>query len=188
MTEKKNPDSLADLFQDESFDEEVLKAKTEKIGYKFVPASMKLKTQLDQAARKNDPAIAELETREMSITMPKVAWEGVDLIAEIFLTAEEHIDVNDENDDSPHARLLRSLRKNMETTGGDLEEVLVAQAALDNIVSFMNTMAQTALLNRLQADLSNPEKLNEILQTIDDELREVEESVRGTSQDEEDND
>jgi hypothetical protein len=98
MTEKTDgaAASLEDLFSEgegsDTFENEIMKSKAELIAAKFVPVAMQLKQQLEKARKDKDTAALQMETREMSVTMPKAAWDGIALIAEMFNIFEEHQD------------------------------------------------------------------------------------------------
>lgn len=164
MTDENDLSStLEDLFGDtdqaEELDLDILKTKAAELTEKFVPIALKTKGQLE--LKDDDEYKQATETRTIKVTLPEGVWEGIDLMNEMFQLFEE-------NPDSKHlpSSVTQMVRRSQEMFDSSLEETVVSQAAMDNIVTFINSMAQTSLMSKISAAVSSPEKMQEVLEDL----------------------
>jgi len=170
--------SLEDLFGDTEestkLEKEILQDLTADIAKRFIPISMKLKEELSK------PTLAEnREVRQISFNLPPSVWEGLELMQELFASMSDHSD---------EKMLPKSIRDavafDQETFNLTVEESLLSQASLDNLISFINTMAQISLVSRIQSAMSSPESMEEMNKILNDVEEQFEASKNKKEEDE----
>lgn len=156
--------SLEDLFGESDashdLDTEIMRERAAEMAERFIPIAMKVRNQYDEATQAKDSKYLEMETRTLEIRMPKTAWDGVELIEEMFRVFEEYKD----NPNLPKDIVDAAERSELFYGDTPMSETLISQAALDNLMAFMQQMARTAIEQKIEAALNDPQKLAELIE------------------------